>query len=134
MLIGHGQRSWRKTADAVPDAQRADSCSTSMWNDVPWCLDHARAAPGHGISRVSHREARGALSAAAPGMVGGGSLGPQRGRLRANVSGSSSILGRSLRVLSLLHLPWPHGASGRPSWAIERSYTYKSEQSCACYG
>ena len=32
--------------------------------------------------------------------------------------GSASILGRSLRVLSLLHLPWPHGASGRPSWAI----------------
>ena len=56
-------------------------------------------------------------------MVGGGSLGPRRGRLRANVSGSASILGRSLRVLSLLHLPWPHGASGRPSWAIERSYT-----------
>ena len=51
-------------------------------------------------------------------MVGGGSLGPRRGRLRANVSGSASILGRSLRVLSLLHLPWPHGASGRPSWAI----------------
>ena len=51
-------------------------------------------------------------------MVRGGSLGPRRGRLRANLSGSASILGRSLRVLSLLHLPWPHGASGRPSWAI----------------
>ena len=25
---------------------------------------------------------------------------------------------RALRVLSLLHIPWPHGASGRPSWAI----------------
>ena len=51
-------------------------------------------------------------------MVGGGSLGPRRGRLRANVSGSASILGRRLRMLSLLHLPWPHGTSGRPSWAI----------------
>ena len=51
-------------------------------------------------------------------MVGGGSLDPRRGRLRANVSGSASILGRRLRVLSLMHLPWPHGASGRPSWAI----------------
>ena len=51
-------------------------------------------------------------------MVRGGSLGPRRGRLRANLSGSASSLGRSLRVLSLLHLSWPHGASGRPSWAI----------------
>ena len=66
MLIGHRQRSWRKTADAVLDAHRADSCSTSTWNDVPWCRHHACAAPGHGMSRVSHREARGALYAAAP--------------------------------------------------------------------
>ena len=51
-------------------------------------------------------------------MVGGGSLGPRRGRLRANVSGSASILGLRLRLLSLVHLPWPNGASGRPSWAI----------------
>ena len=57
-------------------------------------------------------------------LVGGGSLGPRRGRLRANVSGSASRLGCRLRVLSLLHLPWPHGASGRPPWAIKRSYTY----------
>ena len=67
-------------------------------------------------------------------MVGGGSLGPRRGRLRANVSGSASILGRSLRVLSLMHLLWPQDASGRPSWAIERSYTYKSELSRSYYG
>ena len=31
-------------------------------------------------------------------MVGGGSLGPRRGRLRANVSGSASRLGRSVVV------------------------------------
>ena len=66
MLIGHRLRSWRKTADAVPDAQRAFSCSTSTWIDAMWCLDHARASPGHGMSRGSHREARVALSAAAP--------------------------------------------------------------------
>ena len=41
-------------------AQRA------MCNDVPWCQHYVRAAPGHGMSRGSHREARGALSAAAP--------------------------------------------------------------------
>ena len=75
------------------------------------------------MSRGPHREAREVLSPRLRLMVGGGSLGPRRGRLlaNANVSGSASILGlgRRLRVLSLLHLPWPHnGASGRPSWAI----------------
>ena len=66
MLIGHRHHSWRKTADAVLDAQRDDSCSTSTWNDVAWCRHHACAAPDHGMGRESHRKARGALSAAAP--------------------------------------------------------------------
>ena len=100
---------WLRTGPILAQRARAMTCCGASTMPVQ------RQVTAYAVGLTARREV---LSPRLRLMVRGGSLGPRRGRLRANVSGSASILGRSLRVRSLLHLPWPHGASGRPSWAI----------------
>ena len=100
---------WLRTGPILAQRARAMTCcgaSTMLMQ---------RQVTAYAVGLTARREV---LSPRLRLMVRGGSLGPRRGRLRANLSGSASILGRSLCVLSLLHLPWPQDASGRPSWAI----------------